>query len=199
MPASVAGGTGAGLTSAGQTLQDGLEIAGNAMVELSLSVTAPVATVSAKLTDVAADGTSTLVTRGTLNLTRRGGMDTAEPLVPGEVYDVVVEVSDGSFTDSQAIAVTVTPANDNAPAVTSGASINVAENTSPAPVMSFFIVAWVPSAGLRLMPPESYLMPLPTKATFRCARSIMYLRIISLLHPRKPPLEICGGNWSAHA
>jgi predicted acyl esterase len=71
---------------------DGLEIAGNALVELSLSATAPVATVTAKLTDVAADGTSTLVTRGTLNLTRRGGMDTAEPLVPGEVYDVVVEL-----------------------------------------------------------------------------------------------------------
>ena len=61
---------------------DGLEIAGNALVELSLSSSAPVATVSAKLTDVAADGTSTLVTRGTLNLTRRGGMDTAEPLEP---------------------------------------------------------------------------------------------------------------------
>jgi predicted acyl esterase len=71
---------------------DGLEIAGNARVELSLSVTAPVATVSAKLTDVAADGSSTLVARGTLNLTRRAGMDTAEPLVPGEVYDVVVEL-----------------------------------------------------------------------------------------------------------
>ncbi|MFN8169059.1 MAG: CocE/NonD family hydrolase [Candidatus Nanopelagicales bacterium] len=71
---------------------DGLEIAGNPLVELSLSSSAPVATVSAKLTDVAADGTSTLVTRGTLNLTRRGGMDTAAPLEPREVYDVLVEL-----------------------------------------------------------------------------------------------------------
>lgn len=71
---------------------DGLEIAGNPRVELSLSSSARVATVSAKLTDVAADGTSTLVTRGTLNLTRRHGMDTAEPLEPREVYDVVVEL-----------------------------------------------------------------------------------------------------------
>ena len=71
---------------------DGLEIAGSTRVELTISVDAPVATVSAKLTDVAADGTSTLVTRGTLNLTRRGGLDTAVALVPGEVVEVVVEL-----------------------------------------------------------------------------------------------------------
>jgi hypothetical protein len=71
---------------------EGLEIAGNPRVLVSLSASAPVATVAVKLNDVAADGTSTLVTRGTLNLTRRGGMDTAEPLVPGHAYDVEVEL-----------------------------------------------------------------------------------------------------------
>ena len=34
------------------------------------------------------------------------------------VYDVVVQVSDGTNTDSQAIAVTVTNLNDNAPVIT---------------------------------------------------------------------------------
>jgi len=48
------------------------------------------------------------------------------------VYDVVVEVRDGVHTDTQAIAVTITDANDNAPDITSdgggaSASINVAE------------------------------------------------------------------------
>ena len=38
----------------------------------------------------------------------------------------------------------------------------MAARTAPAPDMSFFIVAWVPSAGFRLMPPESYMIPLPT-------------------------------------
>ena len=71
---------------------EGLEIAGNARVALTLSASAPVATVSVKLTDVASDGTSTLVTRGVLNLTRREGMDTAIPLVPHQVYDVEVEL-----------------------------------------------------------------------------------------------------------
>ena len=35
------------------------------------------------------------------------------------VYDVIVQVSDGTLTDTQAIAVTVTPVNDNAPVITS--------------------------------------------------------------------------------
>jgi trimeric autotransporter adhesin len=52
------------------------------------------------------------------------------------VYDVTVQVSDGAGgTDTQAIAVTVTPVNDNAPLVTSNgggasASVNVTENTT---------------------------------------------------------------------
>src|SRR5436305_1097746 len=51
------------------------------------------------------------------------------------VYDVTVQVSDGTLTDSQAIAVTVTNVNDNAPVITSNgagasASVNIAENAS---------------------------------------------------------------------
>ena len=34
-----------------------------------------------------------------------------------------------------------------------------------APVMSFFICAWDSSLGLRLMPPESYMIPLPINAS----------------------------------
>ena len=51
------------------------------------------------------------------------------------VYDVTVQVSDGTYTDSQAIAVTVTNVNDNAPVISSNgggatASVSVAENTT---------------------------------------------------------------------
>ncbi len=37
--------------------------------------------------------------------------------------------------------------------------------------MSFFIVAWTASDGLRLMPPESYMIPLATSARWRGVRS----------------------------
>ncbi|TAL13274.1 MAG: cadherin, partial [Aquabacterium sp.] len=51
------------------------------------------------------------------------------------VYEVTVQVSDGSLVDTQAISVTVTAVNDNAPAITSNgggatASVSVAENTT---------------------------------------------------------------------
>ena len=75
-----------------QLSRGGLEIAGHPHVLLAVAASEPVATVSVKLQDVAPDGTSTLVTRGTLNLTRRGGMHLAEPLVPGEAVEVDVEL-----------------------------------------------------------------------------------------------------------
>ena len=46
------------------------------------------------------------------------------------VYDVTVQVSDGSLNTTQAIAVTVTAVNDNTPAITSGSAVSVAENTT---------------------------------------------------------------------
>jgi predicted acyl esterase len=73
------------------------EIAGNARVVLSVSADQPVATVSVKLQDVAPDGTSVLVSRGVLNLTRRGGMALVEPLVPGTAYDVEVEIEAAAY------------------------------------------------------------------------------------------------------
>ena len=49
------------------------------------------------------------------------------------IYDLIVQVSDGALTDTQAIAVTVTPVNDNVPTIASDgagatASISIAEN-----------------------------------------------------------------------
>ena len=43
---------------------------------------------AARLCDVRPDGTSTLITRGALNLCRRNGHDRSDPLEPGRVYEV---------------------------------------------------------------------------------------------------------------
>jgi hypothetical protein len=56
-------------------------------VRLRLSASAPAASLSVKLCDVFADGTSALITRGTLDLAFRDGSSPA-PLVPDETYDV---------------------------------------------------------------------------------------------------------------
>lgn len=73
-------------------LAEGLEIVGHPFVRLRVSSSELVAEVAVRLCDVAPDGTSTLVSRGYLNLTRRGGMASAEPLTPDEVYEVDVEI-----------------------------------------------------------------------------------------------------------
>ncbi|HET6560791.1 MAG TPA: CocE/NonD family hydrolase [Marmoricola sp.] len=72
---------------------EGLTIVGQPHVRLRLSATAPAASLSVKLCDVFPDGTSALVTRGSLDLAFRNGLHApARPLVPGQEYDVVVDL-----------------------------------------------------------------------------------------------------------
>ena len=72
---------------------DDLHLYGHPRLQLRVRADQPVAFVSAKLCDVAPDGTSTLITRGLLNLTHRGGYD-SDPvaLEPGEWVDVEIEL-----------------------------------------------------------------------------------------------------------
>jgi hypothetical protein len=65
---------------------------GHPKVRLQISADQPNALVAVKLCDVFPDGTSALVSRGTLNLGCRNGFQTVEPLVPGQRYDVEVEL-----------------------------------------------------------------------------------------------------------
>ena len=85
---------GAGAGSAGPEL----EILGSPVLRLRVAADQPVAFVSAKLCDVFRDGTSSLVTRGFLNLTHRDGHEQPQPLVPGEFVDVAVELEATSWT-----------------------------------------------------------------------------------------------------
>jgi hypothetical protein len=64
------------------------------------------------------------------------------------VYDVTVQVSDGSATAQQAIAVTVTDVNDNAPVVTAGQTFSVAENVANGAVVGSVVVTDADAAGV---------------------------------------------------
>ena len=66
-------------------------VVGHPVLRLRVSADAPAASLSVKLGDVFPDGTSALVSRGTLDLAFRSSVHgAAEPLVPGEEYDVEV-------------------------------------------------------------------------------------------------------------
>ena len=62
-------------------------VVGQPRVRLRLSASAPAASLSVKLCDVFPDGTSALVSRGTLDLAYRSG-PSPSPLVPDEEYEV---------------------------------------------------------------------------------------------------------------
>ncbi|HEY7043844.1 MAG TPA: CocE/NonD family hydrolase [Nocardioidaceae bacterium] len=71
---------------------DSVTLVGHPRARLRISVDQPTAYVSVKVCDVFPDGTSALVSRGTLNLGCRDGLDRLVPLEPGQVYDVEVEL-----------------------------------------------------------------------------------------------------------
>ncbi|MDI3422494.1 CocE/NonD family hydrolase [Streptomyces luteolus] len=70
-----------------------LEILGRARVTLRLALDTPRGQAIARLCDVAPDGSSTLVTRGVLNLSARHGRDRIEPWQPGTTQDVTFELN----------------------------------------------------------------------------------------------------------
>ena len=69
------------------------EIHGRAMARLRLDCVAERGHVIVRLCDVAPDGSSTLVSRGVLNLGSRAGRDRVLPWRPGEPEDVAVELA----------------------------------------------------------------------------------------------------------
>jgi uncharacterized protein len=69
------------------------EILGAPVAKLEVAVTAPVAMIAVRLSDVAPDGRATRVTFGLLNLSHRDSDEHPEPLVPGRRYRVSVQMN----------------------------------------------------------------------------------------------------------
>ena len=75
-----------------EPLEEPLEIIGMGKTVLHVSSSAPVMAFVARLSDVAPDGTSAQVTIGVLNGTRRNSLTEAEPMKPGEIYELHVDL-----------------------------------------------------------------------------------------------------------
>lgn len=67
-------------------------------------------------------------TTGALSFAAGPNYEAPTDVGSNNIYDVVVSVSDGTLSDTQSIAVTVTNVNDNAPVFTSGTTASFAEN-----------------------------------------------------------------------
>ena len=73
-------------------LKEQLLVAGNPVLYVRVSSSSAVAMFVVKISDVAPDGASALICRGILNGTRRGGMSDPEPMTPGDVYGLQIEL-----------------------------------------------------------------------------------------------------------
>jgi uncharacterized protein len=86
------------LTYTWAPLEDELEILGHATLRVAVTSSVPVGYLSAKICDVFPDGTSSLVTRGMLNLTHRDDRTAPSPLEPGRAYEIELELEVASWT-----------------------------------------------------------------------------------------------------
>jgi len=81
-------------------LAERLELLGKGEVQLTLSVDRPQALVAARVCDVAPDGTSTLIARGVLNLSRRDGHELSVPMPVGEPVLVRIPLQSTAYAVS---------------------------------------------------------------------------------------------------
>ena len=80
------------LTFDSQPLDAAIDLLGLPVVRLRIAADATVAKIAVRLTEVTSDGRSWLVSYGLLNLTRREGHATPEPLAPGQFYDIELPI-----------------------------------------------------------------------------------------------------------
>jgi len=104
---------GASLVFLSDPLDERVEILGAPVAALTLSSDRPIALVAVRLNDVAPSGASTRVQHGLLNLTQRNDREAIEPLVPGQRYEVRIELDDiaHAFPAGHRIAVSVSSTN----------------------------------------------------------------------------------------
>jgi putative CocE/NonD family hydrolase len=75
-------------------LDETIEILGAAVVTLEIASDRPIANIAVRLCDVHPSGESLRVSFGVQNLTHRDGHETPQPLVPGERYQIRIQLND---------------------------------------------------------------------------------------------------------
>jgi hypothetical protein len=137
-------------------LTEPLEIVGQPRVVLHLATSVPVATVVARLCDVAPDGASALVTKGVLNLTHRDSHVEPTPLVPGAVYEIMLDLDATAWQFALGHRLRLSLAHADFP------------NVWPMPALATTTVHHGPARPSRLLlpvvPPADDPLPAPTLA-----------------------------------
>jgi hypothetical protein len=141
------------LTYSTPPLATDLEVTGNAVADIFVSSSAEVAYFHVRVTDVAPDGTSKLVTDGGLNATHRDSRSKPEPLKPGEVYELKINLKSLAY---------IFPAGHRIRADISSADFMNAWPVGKAAINSVVLGAQYPSRViLPVAPPQVPALPKP--------------------------------------
>ncbi len=130
-----------------EPLEEAFSILGVPAVVLHLSVSAPVATAVVRLTDVAPDGTSAQVSAGILNLTHRRSHEHPEPLTPGSIEEVRIELRPAGYRFAAGQRIRVSVASSAWPVIWPSPSPATFELHRAAATPSRLLLPVVPSAG----------------------------------------------------
>jgi putative CocE/NonD family hydrolase len=133
----------------GPTLTEPLEILGHPRLTLRVDSDAEVITFAARLCDVAPDGSSALVTKGVLNATHRESHSDPAPLVPGQPYDLTIDLDATSWRFAPGHRLRLSISNADFP------------NTWPAPTLANSRIHLGGTRGSRLTLP---VLPEPAEA-----------------------------------
>jgi putative CocE/NonD family hydrolase len=136
-----------GPTYTSDPLTVAVEAFGVPEVVLYLSVSAPVATAVARLSDVAPDGTSAQVSAGILNLTHRRSHATPEPLLPGRVEQIRISLRPTGYRFAPGHRIRVSVASSAWPVIWPSPDPAVFELNRGPDAPSRLILPVVPPAG----------------------------------------------------
>jgi hypothetical protein len=98
-------------------LEDDVHVLGVARASLHATASTSILIFVVAVSEVAADGTSALVTKGILNATRRRSFREPEPVVPGEVMDLEIDLQATGWIFSRGNRIRVTVSNADFPEV----------------------------------------------------------------------------------
>src|SRR5215213_3583265 len=108
----------------GDALTEAVEILGRPRLVVWVESDAEIVTFVGRLCDVAPDGSSALVTKGVLNATHRASHTDPSPLVPGQLYELEIELDATSWLFEPGHRIRLSVSNADFP------------NTWPAPTLS---------------------------------------------------------------
>jgi hypothetical protein len=169
-------------------LKNDLEVTGFPKAVLYASSTATIASFVVRLSDVSPDGTSSLVTKGALNATRRNSFKKPEPLAPGKVYELIIDLNATSWLFEKGHKIRVSVSSSDWPNMwptPDNATNSVYRSTSQPSMISLPVI----SARKEKFPAPTYPAPIQLPKPVNTSEGTIECSIVHNLYKRQVSLR----------